>query len=817
MKRILTLIFGLSVGCTALEAEECITVSRVCVEEGETRWVNGISVTRDCWAWKETYACLTDEGEDVNGCSTLEKDLAESGPGKCEQSELACKESVTDVEGNTYCLSQSQNWNCGQKIDLPAINAEWTGVEEMVREDVDESACTDLNADASCRKGEIVCEGNACRRDYSCGGQEMKGCSALEAAGCTVKTQMKCADDSTECDVKEGEMVCEGDLPNDVVESGSAQVTDSETVNVGRPTPDAALCSKLEEGGKTCEQVSQTCVDRYPTVRKINGISYSAPCWGYERVMRCTQTEPVSGCTGLEKSPDCTIKESVCEETDEAGQCLVTKVTYACGAVEDVVPGDAVLVESSDNVTDTVEVNTCKTLEESQLCRLEERVCVDAQSKSETDTCRKWRLTYVCGTGTEGEDITTNDCEALEVDPQCRKVTEECLGTDASGRCTMTTRTYECGGQTENLPVGEVCDNTLCIAGVCEGVKDETSEDFLEGLAMMEIARQAATYADVGADHIFGGTQSECTVKQLGFSCCKTDTAQTQGAMNNSAFGIALTVGVDAVGETIKTFGSPYVYDLLSSYESTSGLLTALYGEAGTGVYSPSFSYYGVSAGLTSTGSLTLEFSPMGFMATVALEMAADYFSCTDEDRMHVLRSARGLCHYVGSYCEKTSAAGCLEKKESWVCFNSKLAKTVVEQGRKQLGLGWGTPKSPVTRGFSLEEFQSLDFSRMDLTGIIADIAYEAAKNGFEADVETTLVRAEKRMDEALEDKNQYTEVNSITGKCFVGDATGVNAQCQGVSRQLAQKSHLSPGARYLLMDAYGQILRLQTDSIRGQ
>ena len=133
--------------------------------------------------------------------------------------------------------------------------------------------------------------------------------------------------------------------------------------------------------------------------------------------------------------------------------------------------------------------------------------------------------------------------------------------------------------------------------------------------------------------------------------------------------------------------GSPYVYDILNSFESTQGVLQALYGSAGSGVYSPSLSYYGVSVGISSTGSLTLEFSPASFLASIALEMAAEYFSCTNEDRMHALRKSRGLCHYVGSFCDKKSGAGCLEKKETWVCFNSKLARPC----RKRAASNWAS------------------------------------------------------------------------------------------------------------------------------
>lgn len=143
--------------------------------------------------------------------------------------------------------------------------------------------------------------------------------------------------------------------------------------------------------------------------------------------------------------------------------------------------------------------------------------------------------------------------------------------------------------------------------------KPETSDDFLEGVAIWEILRQAGIYGEVEGDMLFKGTASGCTVKMMGFSCCRNDVEGTAGTMSNSALSIGLTIGVDAGTEFIKWLGSPYVYDILNSFESTQGILQALYGSAGSGVYSPSLSYYGVSVGISSTGSLTLEFSPASF------------------------------------------------------------------------------------------------------------------------------------------------------------------------------------------------------------
>lgn len=795
------LLFGfvaIHLPAAAAENEECVVTSRVCVEPGETRLIDGVPVTRECWSWRETYACLTPDTESVDGCSTLQADADENGPGGCELRARTCSQEVADTEGNTVCLAYEETWACDVKIELPAVNAEWTNSTVETEEIVDESQCGSLLDRADCTKGEVQCTQEGCKRLFHCGAKEANGCSALEAGGCTITKEPVCDEtlDAT-CTLKAGQAICKGDLPEGVVEAGDASIEDETTVNVGSPTPDVTTCTELaaqkEDAGMHCTQISQTCVDKDPAIRVINGVPYRASCWGYERVYRCERTEPASTCGGLEKTEGCDEVERSCVKSDETG-CVEERVVYNCGRVEEVDAEDAELVESVDVITGIVEVDTCSELEASDTCRKTAEVCTEAGGTKivngvpVTKDCWASEITYTCGSGS-GEAGVDDGCGGLENRSDCRLTETKCLGTNEEGVCTMLTKTFTCGGGTEEVVTGEVCDGELCIAGVCEPTTPETSEDFVEGAAIFEIIRQAGVYGDVAGDMLFKGTVSGCTTKMMGFSCCRSDVEGTAGSMSNSALGLGLQVGVDAGGELIKWLGSPYVYDILGGFESTKGVLQALYGTAGSGVYEPSLSYYGVSVGVSSTGSLTLEFSPMGFMAAVALEMAAEYFSCTDDDRMHALRKSRGLCHYVGSFCDKTSGLGCLEKKESWVCFNSRIARTVQEQGRRQLGIGWGTPESPNARGFTLEEFQSLDFTKMDLSAVISEVAAQAAKDGtlggLNVNRDAVLARAQTRVGQAADAGDQYTTVDTITGRCFTGvGASGVN--CAAVKALLA-------------------------------
>jgi hypothetical protein len=74
-------------------------------------------------------------------------------------------------------------------------------------------------------------------------------------------------------------------------------------------------------------------------------------------------------------------------------------------------------------------------------------------------------------------------------------------------------------------------------------------------------------------------------------------------------------------------------------------------------------------------------------------------------------------CHYIGEYCSaKLPFVGCVQKKKTYCCFHSPLARIIQEQGRVQIGKGWGSPESPDCSGFTIYEFQKLDFSKIDFS-----------------------------------------------------------------------------------------------------
>lgn len=131
-----------------------------------------------------------------------------------------------------------------------------------------------------------------------------------------------------------------------------------------------------------------------------------------------------------------------------------------------------------------------------------------------------------------------------------------------------------------------------------------------------------------------------------------------------------------------------------------------------------------------------------------------------EEQNLASLRS-KGLCVEVGIYCahkEKLTKM-CLSKKTAFCCFPTKLLKIVQEQGRRQLGLGWGDPVDANCRGLTPEELQRVDFSKLDLHALEEDIISDTKK------MEEKLRERLSQVSGTLREENASSFEASLRGK----------------------------------------------------
>ncbi|MDP1904816.1 MAG: conjugal transfer protein TraN [Pseudomonadota bacterium] len=383
-------------------------------------------------------------------------------------------------------------------------------------------------------------------------------------------------------------------------------------------------------------------------------------------------------------------------------------------------------------------------------------VCVEGPESrnisglSVTRDCWRYQDTYLCV-----DPDMTSDCQELR-DRGCGQIGTQCIEIADDGACVLSENTYQCQTSPATTRQVEDCSPRLfCANGECFDTGFEPDADFGKAVAAMESAREAGTYIDPDTLRLFTGAASKCTKKLGGLAnCCKKGSSGGGGMSNQS---IAMNMVGDLASQTASygySVGSAYTYDAMFSSDMPWMMNKSIDAwQAGTwtgsaGPFNPSLSYMGLSVSLTGAapavsstlanvfgtwaatpmqiGMSPVYFTPATFYIAIAMMVIQELISCDPEDQQTAMRAGQNLCVSLGSYCSSKFLKICLEKKEGYCCFNSRLARIIQEQGRAQLGKTWGSAKSPECSGFTTAEFESLDFSRIDLTEFIREVQPKA-------------------------------------------------------------------------------------------
>ena len=107
-------------------------------------------------------------------------------------------------------------------------------------------------------------------------------------------------------------------------------------------------------------------------------------------------------------------------------------------------------------------------------------------------------------------------------------------------------------------------------------------------------------------------------------------------------------------------------------------------------------------------------------------KVAAGLIACKADEKLLAAKRKAKKTHYIGNFCSKKIRLGfakiCIQKSDGYCTFNSTLGRIIQEQGREQLEIEWGSASNPECRGFTPDEFQKVDFSKIDLTEFVKDI-----------------------------------------------------------------------------------------------
>lgn len=754
----------------------CVESEAVCVDTAD-RVIDGVTVSKPCWRYEKRIRCFAPHADALACTGSNLPASCTAGEARCtkEDEAMGCLETETPLTcsapvGKVTATLENRRAAGLSETGAPSRVGPGRGIaalEPVVEVSYSESIEGDASLGEGCRiesercldstPREIAVEnwpGHTATASPACWETEVtvscptadgaESCQKLVDAGCTQSGETVCAQERDGVCIRWRQTYrCGNPVTGDgIVTEGPVDEPDG-----GVATDDSACRKELDEAldtGLSCEAVSSTCVKPGDTLW-VDGRPVTIDCAEKEVVYRC-RGEGEKGCKALEALADEGVcrreTEPVCEKEDASG-CLVWSSVFRCGPDASPLPDAAEDLGTVEEVT-MKPADGCAEEEASGVCKETSRVCTEGAGVKFVDgkfvyrDCWAWTVSYTCLTTSD------DDCAKWEKDPECRLVSEVCPEGDD---CLRPLRTYECTRPGESFELGETCSGEVCVGDLCHTTDGPADEDLADAIVQIEIGRQLGLYGDVTGNRFFSGEALQCKDRKGAPSCCRSEVV---AGMSNTKFTAYLVWGAaGAAWEGIKYVGSPYVYDLLAWSEHTEWLLNALYGSAASGAYNPSFSFWGVSATMVE-GELQFSFSVEGFLAAAALQFWERHKTCDAEDQKVAMARGQGLCHFIGTHCvDKVPGLGCTKREEVYVCFNSLLARLINEQGRAQIGRGWGSVETPDARGFTIEEIEELDFTEMDFTAFVQDVLREVQSKGEFTD-EATLARIRERLQEML-------------------------------------------------------------------
>jgi conjugal transfer mating pair stabilization protein TraN len=492
------------------------------------------------------------------------------------------------------------------------------------------------------------------------------------------------------------------------------------------------LLVNVEVLATNCQLVSTVCADATPT-KVISGATINVAdvggCWDYKSTYNCIDPNAVDNCTNLKSStPQCYSSNAQCTANGFDGSCLSYNMSYQCKNTPLADTTNVTQQPTTYNITSDTTTNGCAQYEAGATagtCQMQSSICTDGPSTRNingldvTRSCWNTTDTYACA------GPMTDNCAALRTNTNCRETSSYCMDSTSAGSCNTTEHVYTCGAPSVSNTATNCSTRQFCFGGTCFGAGSTPDRDLNAVIASMETTRQATNYS------LFKGEADFCG-KPLGglVNCCKSSPGGGGGSNHAIAQGLMMT-GLQVGAEEVWIHGSQYVFEGLMNTGSEMLQEYALSGLS-SGVLSTSanFSVYGAQFSMTtSSGIEFIGFNPYSLALAVALHILMSLLSCSQDEQALALKKGQNLCHYVGSFCSNRFLGVCLTSKESYCCFPSVLGRIINEQGRPQIGKGWGAAEGPDCSGFTVDQFSQLDFSNIDLTEFINDIVPVASRD----------------------------------------------------------------------------------------
>jgi len=405
-------------------------------------------------------------------------------------------------------------------------------------------------------------------------------------------------------------------------------------------------------------------------------------------------------------------------------------------------------------------LDTCKDLEDSG-CVYISGECTDG-AQGESGSCYVYTNTYDCGYDKLIDKVggaETTECsgalacmgeECIEVDKtksadftrtaallnaaQQAPKDMVCTGVDSDGN-PIGDSAVECtifGGEAQNckVAVGGVQD-------CCEKPKNISAIDYIITTISVYKADSAVMSLQGQEGNFIGAYQelhnSVTNVISQGFSTVSKPFASYVENISGAVDSIVTPVqeAIAALKQALKD----KITDMLATVIDKMGITGSMAETAGSTASSQA-SAAATEAAQGIVNAIGTAVAVVGYIYAAycaAMMIIQAVWKCTNDE--YELASNRALkqCHYVGSYCKKKVLGACIEKRHTYCCYKSPLARILQEQIRGINGTNFGTAKNPQCTGLTIEEFTNIDWNQVNLDEWIA-LMQEAGEFGGNVD-----------------------------------------------------------------------------------
>lgn len=349
-----------------------------------------------------------------------------------------------------------------------------------------------------------------------------------------------------------------------------------------------------------------------------------------------------------------------------------------------------------------------------------------------------------------------------------------------SGYCYVQEEVWDCGVDvpvdSATVDTSYQCDGEIrCLGTECYSPVDEKSSDFGYVAAALQVAQFAAHDMDCGEGDeaqgnlnctVWAGEHYECKKAVGGWvDCCEApDGVSFFDYMNLTYNTMKAATAMGALGETAQADGlfsygtdlaiqgwnaavskipwataknaltseatamaakngiiAQFQQELMNQVaqwtfeifgEAAAGAMFSAAGSAGASAYTP-----GADAAFSNMLGGLLSGIMMVYMIYQIVNILVQIiWECEEREFELGSKKATKLCTHIGSYCASKSAFGCIEKRESYCCYNSPVGRIITEQAKPQLGMEYGEVENPDCGGLTIEDLQHIDWDKIDLT-----------------------------------------------------------------------------------------------------